>query len=49
MDVSQQLRLGRREDAIRDIVAKAILGCAQRGIRDPSEMRKCARDVLHIA
>jgi hypothetical protein len=48
-DVSKQLGLGRREDAIRDIVAKAILECAQRGIRDPVEMRKCARDVLQIA
>jgi hypothetical protein len=48
-DVSQQLGLGRREDAIRDIVARAILECAQRGIRDPIEMRKCARDVLQIA
>ena len=48
-DVSKQLGLGRREDAIRDIVAKAILECAQRGIRDPIEMRKCARDVLQIA
>jgi hypothetical protein len=48
-DVSQQLGLGRREDAIRNIVARAILECAQRGIRDPIEMRKCARDVLQIA
>jgi hypothetical protein len=48
-DVSQQLGLGRREDAIRDIVARAILECAQRGIRDPIAMRKCARDVLQIA
>ena len=48
-DVSQQLGLGRREDAIRDIVARAILECAQRGIRDPIEMRKCARNVLQIA
>ena len=47
-DVSQQLGLGRREDAIRDIVARAILECAQRGIRDPIEMRKCARDVLRF-
>ena len=39
-DVSKQLGLGRREDAIRDIVAKAILECAQRGIRDPIEMRE---------
>jgi len=48
-DVSQQLGLGPREDAIRDIVARAILECAQRGVRDPIEMRKCARDVLQIA
>ena len=46
---SKQLRLRRREDAIRDIVARAILECAQRGIRDPIEMRKCARGVLQIA
>jgi hypothetical protein len=38
-DVSQQLGLGRREDAIRDIVARAILECAQRGIATPS---RCA-------
>jgi hypothetical protein len=48
-DVSQQLGLGRREDAIRDIVARAIFECAQRGMRDPIEIRKCARDVLQIA
>ena len=48
-DVSQQSGLGRREGAIRDIVARAILECAQRGIRDPIKMRKCARDVLQIA
>ena len=48
-NVSGQLGLGRREDAIRDIVARAILECAQRGIRDPIELRKCARDVLQIA
>jgi len=34
-DVSQQLGLGRREDAIRDIVAREILECAQRGIQQP--------------
>ena len=48
-DVSQQLGLGRREDAIRDIVARAILERAQRGVCDPIEIRKCARDVLQIA
>jgi hypothetical protein len=46
---SKQLRLRRREDAIRDIVARAILECAQRRIRAPIEMRQCARDVLQIA
>jgi hypothetical protein len=48
-DVSRQLGLERREDAIRDIVARAILECAERGIRDPIEIRKCARDVLRAA
>jgi hypothetical protein len=38
-DVSKQLGLGRREDAIRDIVATAILECAQRGSATPS---RCA-------
>jgi len=44
--VSLDLGLGHTEDAIRDLVAKAIIECAQRGVRDPEKMRRCAHDVL---
>ena len=44
--ISLELRLAAREDQIRDIVAQAIIDCAQRGIRDPEEMRRCAHEVL---
>ncbi len=47
--VSVELGLAQKEDAIRDLVAKAIIECAQKGIRDPVEMRKCAHDVLQTA
>lgn len=40
--VSLELGLRQREDAIRDLVAQAIIECAQKGIRDPDEMRRCA-------
>jgi hypothetical protein len=45
-DVSRELRLAQREDPFRDIIAKAIIECAQRGIRDPVEMRRCALGAL---
>ena len=44
-----ELGLARSTDAIRDLVAKAILECAQKGIRDPVEMRQCAHEVLQAA
>ncbi len=47
--VSLDLGLGQREDAIRDLVAQAIIECAQKGIRDPDEMRRCAHDFLQTA
>jgi hypothetical protein len=47
--VSDELNLAQKEDAIRDLVAKAIIECAQKGIRDPVEMRRCAHDVLQAA
>jgi hypothetical protein len=47
--VCRELGLARREDALCDIIADAILACARRGIRDPVEMRRCARDVLQAA
>ena len=33
-DVSRELRLAQREDPFRDMIAKAIIECAQKGIRD---------------
>ncbi len=47
--VSEELGLALKEDAIRDLVAKGIIECAQKGIRDPVEMRRCAHDVLPAA
>lgn len=48
-DVSRELRLAQREDPFRDMIAKAIIECAQKGIRDSAEMRKCVHGVLENA
>jgi len=48
-ELCRELGLARKDDAFRDIIAEAILACAQRGIRDPVEMRRCAHDVLQAA
>jgi len=45
-EVCRDLGLARRDDAFCDIIADAIMACARRGIRDPVEMRRRARDVL---
>ena len=47
--VSQEIGLAQKQDAIREFVAKAIIDCAERGIRDPVEMRNCAHEVLQRA
>ena len=44
--VSRELGLRQRTDAMRDAVANAILKCAKMGIFDPFEMRKCAYEAL---
>jgi hypothetical protein len=46
--VSLELGLAMRTDKLRDIVAEAIIQCAQRGIRDPAEIRRCAREALQM-
>jgi hypothetical protein len=46
-EVCHELRLAERDDPLRDIVAKAIIDCAQEGERDPIRLRKCAHKVLH--
>jgi hypothetical protein len=48
-DICRELGLAAREDALRDIVAKTIIECAQRGISTPLELRQCARDALKSA
>ena len=45
-EVSQELGLAKREDAFRDLIARAVIDCAQRGIRNPTEMRRCAHKAL---
>jgi hypothetical protein len=47
--VSVELGLAKRDDAIRDLVANAILECAHKGIRDAREMRRCAHSILQTA
>ena len=45
-DISRELGLGAIEDALRDTLARAIVQCAENGIRDPSEIRRCAYGLL---
>jgi hypothetical protein len=45
-DVCRDLRLAQREDPLRDIVARAIIECAQNGERDIIRLRECAHKVL---
>ena len=47
--VSRELGLAERVDQFRDMIAQAIVECAQKGIRDPAEMRKCAHSLLQDA
>ena len=45
-DVCRELGLAARDDMLCDIIAKAILDCAQKGICDPLLLRRCVRDAL---
>jgi hypothetical protein len=45
-DVCRELELAQRDDPLRDIVAKAIIDCAQKGERDPIRLRDCAHEML---
>ena len=44
--VCAELGLAEREDPLRDIVAKAIIKCAQTGEFDPVRLQECARKAL---
>jgi hypothetical protein len=41
-DVCRDLLLAKRDDPLRDVVAKAIIECAQKGEHDPIRLRECA-------
>jgi hypothetical protein len=45
-EVCRELGLAPREDPLRDIVARAIIECAQKGDTDPIRLRECAREAL---
>ena len=42
-ELCTELGLAPREDRLRDTVARVILQCAERGRRDPEQIRQCAR------
>jgi hypothetical protein len=44
--VCDELGLTKRDDPLRDTVAKAIIDCAKRGDFDPVQLRECAREAL---
>jgi hypothetical protein len=44
-DVCRELGLAARDDPLRDIVAKAIVRCAEKGERNIIRLRECAHDV----
>jgi hypothetical protein len=48
-DINRELGLAAIEDALRDTLARAIIRCAEQGIRDPLEIRRCAYGVLKPA
>jgi len=45
-DTLRELKLADREDPIVQRVAKVIIECAERGMRDPAEMRDCALEAI---
>ena len=42
----RELKLSNREDPITQTVARIIIECAERGIRDPIAMRDCVMEAL---
>jgi hypothetical protein len=41
-EVCRELGLAQREDALRDLVAKAIIDCGHKGDFEPIRLRECA-------
>ena len=44
--VSRELGLAAHQDRVRDVVAKATIECAHRGIVEPEAMRRCVHEAL---
>jgi hypothetical protein len=48
-ELCEYLGLAQTTDPLRDRVAQSIVGCAQKGVRDPIQLRKCAlEDLGHV-
>jgi hypothetical protein len=45
-DVCKELGLAERGDPLRDLVARAIIDCAQKGEREGVRLRECAREAI---
>ena len=45
----RELKLTNREDPLVERVAKIIIECAERGMRDPADMRDCALQAIRGA
>ena len=45
-DTLRELRLANRPDPIVERVARVIVECAERGMRDPAAMRDCALEAI---
>jgi hypothetical protein len=45
-DTLRELKLTNREDPIVERVAKIIIECAERGMRDPADIRDCALQAI---
>jgi hypothetical protein len=48
-DVLRELKVTDREDPIVERVAKIIIECAERGMRDPADIRDCALQAIRGA
>ena len=45
-DVCRTLGLAQREDPFRDIVARAIIDCVDKGELNPVRLRQCAQEAI---
>jgi hypothetical protein len=45
-DVCKELGLAEPGDPLRDLIARAIIDCAQKGEREAVRLRECAREAI---